>query len=495
VPSRAARVVTPALRAQTEILNVLGRAAVLVVSTSLAPALATLPPTFTVNSVADVADANTADGVCDTGDGHTCTLRAAIMQANQTTGATVVVPNLGSPYVLSLGEILIDASMTITGAGAAGTIVDGNLNGRIFTIPAGLTVFVSGLTLRRGRTAFTDGGAIYNGGSSLTLTRCVVEDNSAGGYGGGIFNTADLTLVESSLLSNHAAFRGGALAHSSSGATVTVDRSLVSGNSAREGGGIYMIFGSLTVTNSTFSGNGSTEDGGGISVNDVVALRVFSSTITNNQADSDFNGTGTGGGVYLFGTGTRSFVNTILADNSETFFCGPPSCNNVYLPTTGECAGTVPSLGSLILANYDTSHCTVTGSFTLTEPNLGPLNYNGGPTQTHALLAGSPAINAGTPEPAGCYDAFGGKLPVDQRGAHRPAGSACDIGAYEYRANGDVNGDGACTVADIFYLINFLFAGGAAPMGLGDVNGDTKTDVADIFYLINFLFAGGPAPV
>jgi len=119
---------------------------------------------------------------------------------------------------------------------------------------------------------------------------------------------------------------------------------------------------------------------------------------------------------------------------------------------------------------------------------------NGGSLPTHALLAGSPAINAGTPEPTGCQDAVGGKLLADQRGAHRPAGSACDIGAYEYAANGDVNGDGVRTVADVFYLINFLFAAGQPPMGLGDVNGDTKTDVADVFSLINFLFAGGPAP-
>src|SRR5258708_40092239 len=150
--------------------------------------------------------------------------------------------------------------------------------------------------------------------------------------------------------------------------------------------------------------------------------------------------------------GPRSSVNTTRANNSEPL-CGGLFCS----PTVGECAGTVPSNGHLILANYDTSHCTVTGSFSLTEPKLGPIQFNGGPTQTHALLLDSPATNAGTPEPGGCYDALGGKLLVDQRGAHRPAGAACDIGAYEYAANGDANADGLRAAPHALYLITFLF--------------------------------------
>ena len=58
----------------------------------------------------------------------------------------------------------------------------------------------------------------------------------------------------------------------------------------------------------------------------------------------------------------------------------------------------------------------------------------------------------------------------------------------------DANGDGVVNVGDIFYLINFLFAGGPAPLNSSDVNGDGSTNVTDVFYLINFLFAGGPAP-
>jgi hypothetical protein len=87
-----------------------------------------------------------------------------------------------------------------------------------------------------------------------------------------------------------------------------------------------------------------------------------------------------------------------------------------------------------------------------------------------------------------------GPLTTDQRGSHRPFGSVCDAGAYERGPCGDVNGDGSVNVGDVFFLINFLFAGGPVPPGLANVNGDSATTVSDVFSLINELFAGGPAP-
>jgi hypothetical protein len=73
-------------------------------------------------------------------------------------------------------------------------------------------------------------------------------------------------------------------------------------------------------------------------------------------------------------------------------------------------------------------------------------------------------------------------------------GDAGGVYAQMYNRNGDADGDGALTVADVFYLINYLFAGGPAPLSPTDVNGSSTVDVADVFYLINFLFAGGPRP-
>ena len=88
-----------------------------------------------------------------------------------------------------------------------------------------------------------------------------------------------------------------------------------------------------------------------------------------------------------------------------------------------------------------------------------------------------------------------GVLTVDQRGVKRPIGSFCDLGATELEPVGDANGDGSVTVADVFYLINFLFADGPVPHGRANVNGGSTIDVADVFYLINYLFAGGAEPI
>ena len=101
----------------------------------------------------------------------------------------------------------------------------------------------------------------------------------------------------------------------------------------------------------------------------------------------------------------------------------------------GDCSGAINSGGNNIL--YNTSSCTVNGSATLVEPMLGPLAYNSGPTLNHALLPGSPAIDAGNP--GGCTNNLGGILTTDQRGLTRPVNGSsavrCDIGAFEFYPN------------------------------------------------------------
>src|SRR5262249_37838885 len=162
------------------------------------------------------------------------------------------------------------------------------------------------------------------------------------------------------------------------------------------------------LTNSTVSGN-SANSGGGI-YNNLRDTKVFSSTIANNQA---------GGGVVSVGFGaTVAFQNTILAGN---------------LPY--DCAGIAFFSGGNNLMG--TQSCTVNGGgVTVTDPMLGPLQNNGGPTQTHALLAGSRAIDGGNP--SGCRDQSGALLTTDQRGFPRSVDGqndgvvACDIGAVEF---------------------------------------------------------------
>ena len=180
------------------------------------------------------------------------------------------------------------------------------------------------------------------------------------------------------------------------------------------------------LTNSTVSGNNANRWGGGI-YNFFGPVSSFNSTITNNRSDADSNGTGTGGGVYNFHNApgaTFDFQNTILAGNFESAF------------DFGECEGTLTSNGNNLMTSFNSTRCSIVGSpVTLADPQLGPLQNNGGPTQTHALLAGSPAIDGGNP--SGCRDSLGTLLTTDQRGFPRPVDgnndsvTACDIGAFE----------------------------------------------------------------
>ena len=276
-----------------------------------------------------------------------------------------------------------------------------------------------------------------------------MSDNSADGAGGGIFNTSNgkLTLTNSTVSRNKAGSSGGGI-DSGPGTLVTLTNSTVSGNSAgSSGGGIESGNGTLTLTNSTVSGNSAgTGDGGGIVdtgtvmlTNSTVSgnraggggggiahapalptenLTIFSSTITGNTAGA---GTGFGGGIANVGRSVITFQNTILAGNRDEIII-----NNFHFIQDDDCRGTITSDGHNLMG---VQNCTVSGLPPIVaDPQLGPLQNNGGPTQTHAVLAGSPAIDAG--DPGGCRDNLGALLTTDQRGFPRPA-VGCDIGAYE----------------------------------------------------------------
>ena len=152
--------------------------------------------------------------------------------------------------------------------------------------------------------------------------------------------------------------------------------------------------------------------------------------MTNNAADADLNGSGKGGGIDNASaiSSTVTLQNSIVARNAESVFFAPCSCR---VPVDGDCAGTLDSNGNDIVFS---KNCTINGTVTVADPRLGPLANNGGPTPTHALPAGSPAIDAG--ETPNCTGLLGAVLPTDQRGFRRPAngGTAlrCDIGAYEF---------------------------------------------------------------
>ena len=148
---------------------------------------------FTVNTNVDLSDASPGNGVCDAvPPNNTCTLRAAIEEANALPGADQIIlpPNT---YVLTIvSEVGITGSLTIIGGGASTTIIDGNKsvrpNSRVLFAGSGITVNISGVTIRNGGTG-GQGGGIFNVGI-LTLTNSTVSGNNAAGGGGGILNDA-----------------------------------------------------------------------------------------------------------------------------------------------------------------------------------------------------------------------------------------------------------------------------------------------------------------
>lgn len=386
------------------------------------PALAApAPAAITVDSTEDAVDADASDGVCRTIAG-TCTLRAAVMAANAAPGSTIELP--AGHYRLTIppnpdhlngrtadpttGDLNITAPTTVRGAGARQTVIDANRVDRVFRMGADTwlsDVTVTGGDAKQREVPITDpgGGGIANG-KNMTLRRVTVTGNSAG-YGGGIFNIPDshLTLIDST----------------------------VSGNTAGEAGGIRFDD-TGTVVNSTIADNHVTDDwerpgslsgyGGGIDIRGTGLVDIRNSTITGNTA------TDGGGGIniapaYLdslpspvtdtvnLPLGHLSLRNTIVAGNTVSRTTS--DCKSVF--------ATIESLGNN-LDSGNSCRLTAEGDLPRRDARLAPLGDNGGPTDTVALLPGSPAL-----------DAAGDCPSTDQRGVLRPQGPACDIGAFEYR--------------------------------------------------------------
>jgi CSLREA domain-containing protein len=349
---------------------------------SIASAIALLAPaaaraaTIAVTTATDEFNSNPA----------ACSLREAIWAANhdsvlQAPGCTagsgtdeITVP--AGTYNLTIpgageqgdatGDLDLSAPVTIRHSGGGSTIVDAKGLDRVFEVNSGGGITISGITIQGGHavgpagpvSTGTGGGILVSAGV-LSVSNSTVAHNIADSYGGGIET------------------RQGATAN---------------------------------LVNTTVSGNQALYDGGGVDTSGGTAT-LLNVTVTGNTADVGGSGQGQAGGVGDYG-GTTTMHSTLIAANIDKGGQAP-DCFNF--------AGTLVSQGQTLIGNLaGCAYTAALGDISGVDAKLGPLSDNGGPTPTHALLSGSPALNKG----AGC-------ARDDQRGVPRAAGGACDIGAYE----------------------------------------------------------------
>jgi predicted outer membrane repeat protein len=359
--------------------------------------------------------------VTNLNDSGTGSLRQAITTANLDYGLQTIVFTPSLTGTISLASALpgLIANTTIAGPGAGVLSVNGNSHGSVFTVSPGGNAQIENLTITGGSASF---GGDINNQSSLTVANCVITGGHAE-YGGGIDNQGLLTLTNSTITANSASVHGGGI-FSTSG-TVTVSNSTLSGNSSFAGGAIATTLTSVNVSSSTLSGNTATFAGGGIYGDALYAsISVVNCTLTGNSA-------GIKGGA-IFNTGKfLQVVDSTISGNSAGSGGGIQGGGKLYgdivaTNSGGDLAGTLSGNHSLIGdgSNSASFSNSLTGTTALPlNPLLGPLASNGGPTQTEALLPGSPAIGASAP--------FVQANNVDQRGQPRPGPFGTDIGAFQ----------------------------------------------------------------
>jgi len=409
----------------------------------------------------------------DSGNGS---LRDALNNANS--GDTIDLTQLScSTITLTTGSILFNqTTITLQGPGAKYLSIDGNSAYAPLLHAGGGTLYVNDLTVEHGRKYFTNaqvdsarGGCIFSSGSVFLsgskVDDCIVSDTNDAylAIGGGVYAYAGISISNSAITNNKSLNGWGGGVYSKS--FVDVTDSLISGNSAYEkGGGVYANnglnikystidsntagyngggafgYGNITVTNSTISNNEADDRGGGIFMSDgpntTLAPTILSSTISGNAAywgggvflrtvngsyggqianstiafNHSYNFTKYGGGVYA--DGPVDLESTIISNNT---YAGGSNPDDVGGPAT--------ITGANNLIGYSTAQVP-DDTILLQDPMLGPLANHGGTTQTHMILSGSPAIDAGN-------DAAG--VSFDQRGSGYPRviGASADIGAYE----------------------------------------------------------------
>jgi CSLREA domain-containing protein len=357
-----------------------------------------------------------------------CSLREAIQAANQNVAVGGCAAGSGNDLIIlpagvyrltlagaddanAVGDLDVfpaieGEALAIQGAGAASTVVDGNAIDRVFHLGRFGDLRLAGLTVQNGRLGEAAGAGILAWGG-LRLENVVVRNNTVTGVtdvagGGGLCvgcgpGAGQATLVNT-VVANNTARRGGGIF---TNRPTEISASTITGNTSTTLGAGIINYGQLTLTNSTISGNTAasaaaiSHEGG--------SLTLLNNTLTQNTV------TGSSSQAALLIWASATIRNTIVAAN-----LGKNCQLLVPLTSLGNNLSSDTSCAAAFIASGDRNN---------TAPLLGTLRNNGGPTPTHALLWGSPAIDGGSN--AGCPAA-------DQRGVARPQRAACDIGAVEF---------------------------------------------------------------
>ncbi len=403
-----------------------------------------------------LAGAARAAGVVGTGTPASCT-DAALTTALAGGGLVTFSCGAGT-VVIPVNTHVIDVGESVVLDGANRVVLDGEDRRQHFYVLDGANLHVRKIELANGRSnlggailnqgsltvesatftgndveLFGSGGAIYNDSTAqLTVFGATFRQNSAQAGGGAIQNLGNLEVAVSRFENNSAGLDGGAIQNN--GGEASVDRSTLSVNFAVNGAGIEMNGGSLLLRRSLLLGNEASGQGGGI--------RNISGTLTIENATLLGNVAGTGGGVYT--EDATSFLNSTLHINKAfaggalwRFTASPVTAKNTIFALSLEPGSITPQLncdgGQPLISNGNnlssdnSCNLNLASDRPTTNPQLGPIANNGGPTQTILPLAGSLAIDHGSN--TGCP-------ATDRRGAVRPlnggSGSAvCDIGAVE----------------------------------------------------------------
>lgn len=458
--------------------------------------LAPVAVTITVTNTNDSGAGSLRQAIADAAPGDTINFGGSIS---------------GSTITLTSGELVIDKDLTIQGPGAHLLSISGNNASRVFNIYQA-TATLDGITIRDG----TAGEGLIGGGINnsqtgrLTVSNCAVSNNAAT-YGGGIANGGALTFTNSASSNNIASYLGGGIHNAG---TLTVTNSAVAGNTVIDGGsvlggaGIYNSAAILTVVRSTVSGNNGSGIGNEGYCDDSFECYNATAIITNSTVSTNTGVGITNSAICFFGkcpTVLANLVNSTIYGNAgggigalgvpgstllnNTIVAGNPGYDiGVNIGSAGaghSLIGDAASSGGIVNG--------VNGNIVGINPLLGPLQNNGGPTLTHALLRGSPAINVGN----NCVLILNGcvngnpALPNDQRGIARKGN--VDIGSFELgsRPRFDFDGDGRADVSvfrpsdRVWYFNRSTDGFTAVQFGLStdkitpaDFDGDGKADIA-----------------